>query len=257
MASAASSDLSEDGVTFGGITSSPNNDMNAGIALTTSTVSVESASGSVVSELAPDVAALEAAMDAVADASLRIYLVRQDAEAAAMIDEARAAGDALFAAKLKETAEAAAADALPKDDATSDSIYSEKNSPIELPSTSDAQPFNKLSSAAAVSEDPMSSEAGLAEGCPEPWESNPKFSPCRKFMAEFCTLHGTDPRSRCCAVVETSFCVFLIRCVVGMFLYGGQKVKTMSLPDSASGRSSDGFLRFLRSIFAWLFTCGI
>jgi hypothetical protein len=253
MASAASSDISEDGVTSGGITSSPNDNTSAGIALTTSTVSVESASGS--SELAPDAAALEAAMDAAADASLRIYLVRQDAEAAAMIDEARAAGDALFATKLKENAEAAAAAALPEDDATSDSIYSEKNSPIMSPGMSDAQLFNKLTSA-AVSEDPISSD-GLAEGCPEPWESNPKFSPCRKFMAEFCTLHGIDPRSRCSAIVANYLCVFLMRCFVGMSLCGGEKVKTMSLPDSASERSSDGFLRFLKSIFAWLFTCGI
>jgi hypothetical protein len=172
-------------------------DMNDGTnSITRAVPSAEDVSGAVNNELGHDVAALEAANDAAADASLRIYLVRQDADAAAMIDEARAAGDALFATKMKEHIKVDAANTL-LEDAAVDSMRSDSALPHQLSGSSTANVSNELSSAAITSDVPIETEAVPAEGCPEPWESNPKFSPCRKFMAEFCTLHGTDPRSRC------------------------------------------------------------
>ena len=187
---------------------SPPADSNAGIGLTSDAIIVDDAIGSAGSELVPDVVALEAAIDAAADASLRIYLVRQDAEAAAMIDEARAAGDALYAAKLKESAdaEAAAAAAAAAEAAAAASSMNPENSPKAQPRILHDADADKPSAAAVAPESASATAAIPAEGCPEPWESNPKFSPCRKFMAEFCTLHGTDPRSRCC-ILEASFCM--------------------------------------------------
>lgn len=197
-----------------GITGSSTHYTEAGFA------SVENASDSVNSELTPDVAALEAAIEAAADADLRIYLVRQDAEAAAMIDEARAAGDALYAAKLKEIAdaEADAAAALGSDTTAASSALIEGVLHDFLPN-SQAPLSNMSLSSLVASKEPSASEAVLAEGCPEPWESNPKFSPCRKFMAEFCTLHGTDPRSRCCLLAVAFSCVMF--CCSGIFHYEG------------------------------------
>ena len=173
-------------------------DMNAGTnSKTRAVTSAEDVSGAVNIELGLDDAALEAANDAAADASLRIYLVRQDAEAAAMIDEARAAGDALYATKMKEHIKVDAANTLLEDAASVDSIRSDSALPDQLSGSSIANVPNELSLAVLSSDAPIVTEAVPDEGCPEPWESNPKFSPCRKFMAEFCTLHGTDPRSRC------------------------------------------------------------
>ena len=208
MASAGSPpDASQADETVSGNTASQQpGDLN-GIGLTSRAVIDDDASGSAVSELIPDVAALEAAIDAAADASLRIYLVRQDAEAAAMIDEARASGDALYAAKLKEIADAeaaAAAAAVAEAAAAADSL-NPKNLLMEQSRTPHTADADNLSSAAVAPEVASTTEAVPVEGCPEPWESNPKFSPCRKFMAEFCTIHGTDPRSRCC-ILNASFC---------------------------------------------------
>jgi len=211
-------DSTEGGV--GGIADPSTEDTDAGI------ISFENTSSSVISELSPDVAALEAAIDAAADANLRIYLVRQDAEAAAMIDEARAAGDALYAAKLKENADAKAAaiGALAKD-AAAVSLVLTNASLNDLHSNSQA-PDAEIPAQAAPELSASATETVQAEGCPEPWESNPKFSPCRKFMAEFCTLHGTDPRSRCCLLAAAELFDVLSR-VAGMFLYEVKKVNTM------------------------------
>jgi|LauGreDrversion4_2_1035121.scaffolds.fasta_scaffold968497_1 hypothetical protein len=189
MASAELPDGTRYGV--GGITTdSSTEDANTG------RTSIDATSVSVTVEFSPEMAALEAAMDAAADASLRIYLVRQDAEAAAMIDQARAAGDALYAAKLNGNADAEASAVLAKDTAVVISALSENALNNQSPNTEVAL-ADMLAYSAVPSTEPSASKAVRAEGCPEPWESNPKFSPCRKFMAEFCTLHGTDPRSRC------------------------------------------------------------
>jgi hypothetical protein len=225
MTSAVSSDVIVDGVDFGSSNSSLTENMSSETCATTSGVSGEDASSPVVCELAPDAVVLEAAIDAAADASLRIYLVRQDAEAAAMIDEARAAGDALFASKLKETAEAEAAAALIENAAAADLMRSEHTSPQEPPGVLKVIPTSNTQSTAA-SGGLIASEADVADGCPEPWESNPKFSPCRKFMAEFCTLHGTDPRSRCYDVDSTFFSCFM-RCFAGTFRCGEKKLRSM------------------------------
>jgi hypothetical protein len=172
-------------------------DVNTGTnSITRAVPSTDNMSGAVNNELGHDVAALEAANDAAADASLRIYLVRQDAEAAAMIDEARAAGDAMYATKMKEHIKEDAVNTL-LEEAAVDSVRSESALPDQLSGSSTSNAPNELSSAVITSDVPIVTAAVPAEGCPEPWESNPKFSPCRKFMAEFCTLHGTDPRSRC------------------------------------------------------------
>lgn len=179
-------------------------------------VTIDDGSGPMLGEFLPDAAALEAAMNAAADASLRIYLVRQDAEAAAMIDEARAAGDALYAAKLKESTDAETTASLASDIVSSSPALNQ-TLPSELSPNSEVV-YAGTPACSAVSTDLSASQAAPCKGCPEPWESNPKFSPCRKFMAEFCTLHGTDPRSRCCPPFAT---LSLLICqLAGMSLYG-------------------------------------
>ncbi len=84
MASAISSDLSQGGENVAGVPLSSTDEIIAANESTSSTVPLEDASSSDFSEPAPGAAALDAAIDAAADASLRIYIVRQDAEAAAM-----------------------------------------------------------------------------------------------------------------------------------------------------------------------------
>jgi hypothetical protein len=167
-------------------------DSVAATKLAGSLLPVETLFGSVpgVDQITPDATALEAAVDAAAEASLRIYLVRQDAEAAAMIDEARAAGDALYEAKLKAYSDQAAAATVAQATVSSDSM--------QLENTTNQSSCNSQSTPTLPPSLASETSAVAVEGCPEPWESNAKFSPCRKFMSEFCTLHGTDPRSRCC-----------------------------------------------------------
>ena len=63
-------------------------DVNAGTnSITRAVPSAEDVSGAVNNELGHDDAALEAANDAAADASLRIYLVRQDGSRGSSSDD--------------------------------------------------------------------------------------------------------------------------------------------------------------------------
>jgi hypothetical protein len=86
ISNAITSNLSQGGEYVTSVAFSSTNEIIAGNESTSTTVPLEHASSSHFTDPAPCANVLDADIDAAADASLQIYIVRQDAEAAVTIE---------------------------------------------------------------------------------------------------------------------------------------------------------------------------